>query len=464
MPHDPFEGLSRELADDFRPRRRKRRRRKRPLRDQAAGPAKVIPAATRPAQPPAAPAVPKKTPTEIALARASERTYELDEIANRAHRAITPSPSETEYKYMIQPLTSSQDVFATAGLEALASRMGGPAPRTPAGRELAGSSVKDLAAEALRLAGRRAVGTDEDVLAAAFAMDAMTGPGSFPSLLSSAVKLVLDSTEDYAPPTYTAWARKVGPVPDFKPHTLWSATGITELPQHIDGQPYEQSTFLESVGSVAVDEYGDEFVLTPRMAVDDTLGGFGEALKAKREAHDATLNSLCVSLLVNNPAAADGVNLFDASRGNVRSPGAAISETELSEVRKLFRAMVDPNGRTLGKTVGRVLVPSALETTCEKVLADLQVVPASTSDAEVFRKRIGWDTEPGLDADSATKWYAFAKGGRAAVVYAHQVGYETCQVRRYLDNRTQSLCFQFTGRFAAAVLNPQGVCRNDGGG
>jgi len=366
--------------------------------------------------------------------------------------------------FPLQPLTSSQDVLATVGLEALASRMGGPTPRTPAGRELSGVSIPDLAAESLRLAGRPVVGPPERIMESAFAMDSMSGPGNFPNLLSAAAKMVLDSTDDYAPPTYTSWARKLPAVPDFKPHTLWTAAGITELPQHIDGQPFEQTTFLESVGHAAVDSYGDEFRLTPRMAGDDSLGGFGEVLRAKREAHDATLNSLCVSLLVNNPAAADGVNLFDASRGNVRTPGAAISETELSEVRKLFRAMTDPNGRTLGKTVGRVLVPSALETTCEKVLADLQVVPASTSDAEVFRKRIGWDTEPCLDADSASKWYAFAKGGRAAVVYAHQTGVETVAVRQYYEPSTQALVHQFEGRFAAAVLNPQGAVRNDGGG
>jgi hypothetical protein len=277
--------------------------------------------------------------------------------------------------------------------------------------------------------------------------------------------MVLDSTEGYAEPTYAAWARKVGPVPDFRPHTILRFTGVREMPHHVDGQPFEQTGFLEQVGHVAVDSYGDQFVLTPRMAADDTLGGFGEAIRAKREAHDATLNGLCVSLLVNNPAASDGVALFDASRSNIRTPGAAPDETELSAVRLLFRQMTDPNGRTTGRSLARLLVPSELETTTQKLLQkDLQIRPVTTATGEVFRGVVDYDVEPGLSGDSAAKWYAFASGGQAAVVYCHQTGFETVAVRQFYEPGTQALVHQFEGRFCAAVLNPQGAVRNDGGG
>jgi len=457
MSHDPFERLSRlaELAGDFRPRRK--RRRKRPLRDRAA--------ATAPA-PPKPPKPPKPTRAELALANANNRLAELEEQAYYralSTRAKTPPPSESEYKYMIRPLTASADVFATGALEALVAAMGGPPPQSQPGRDLANASIADLCGESLRLRGRSMPGgLPEDTVAAAMA-ESPNSPGSFPNLLSAATGMVIDSADQYAAPSYANWARKLPSVPDFKPSSIWKATGTREMPMHVDGQPYEQTTFAEQIGHIAVDEYGDEFTLTPRMVVDDALGGFAEAVRAKVEAHAATLNRLCVELLTNNAVASDGIAMFDASRSNIASPGGVPSESELSAVRLLLRQQTDPNGRVLGYSLARVLCPSELETTVEKVLADLQVVPASTSDAEPFRRRIGFDVEPILSETSAARWFAFASGGQGAVVFTHQRGYEKMQVRQYRDNATQSLVFQFSGRFAAAVLSPGSAIRNDGG-
>ena len=363
-----------------------------------------------------------------------------------------------------QPICSSLDKFSVGALETITHRMGGPPPRSAPGIELQSASIVDLCGESLRLRGRPMTGRiPEDIVAAAMG-ESINSPGSFPSLLSAATGMVIDAADQYSPATYPNWARRLPSVPDFKAHTIWKATGQREMPLHVDGQGFEQTTVAEQVGHIAVDEYGDEFTLTPRMVVDDALGGFGEAVKAKAESHAATLNRLCVSLLVNNAVASDGIALFDASRSNIRTPGGAPSESELSAVRLLLRQQTDPNGRVLGYSLARVLCPSELETTVQKLLqATLQMTATTTADTQPFRGQVAYDVEPILSETSAARWFAFASGGQGAIIYCHQTGYERMQVRSYLDNATQSLVFQFSGRFAAAVLSPGSAIRNDGG-
>jgi hypothetical protein len=205
---------------------------------------------------------------------------------------------------------------------------------------------------------------------------------------------------------------------------------------------------------------------TPKMLVDDDLGAFLDSVGDKQDAHDATLNRLCVGLLIGNVTMTDGNALFDdTNHGNDVTSGAAPSTAELDKIRKKFRAMTGiSNKRFLNYTCRRLLIPEALETTTQQLLqATLQIVPVTDATTGPFRSQVDYDVEPMLTANSAAKYYGFADVRRArAIVYCYQRGFRRMRMRRYVENSNNCVVFQCEGRFAAAARSYRGVVRNAG--
>jgi len=361
----------------------------------------------------------------------------------------------------LQATSSERDKFQSHAVDEMAAgRMG----------------LLETVRESYRISHGRLPAMDNDSLAhwalhggsdSLMAADAPHGtPGDFPNILSNLSNKILDGPLDYSPATYTEWAFALPPLKNFKPATIIRAGEFREFPEHIDGDEFDDSTFQTELGWIEVASYGDEFGLTPKMIVDDDLGAFMQSLQDKKTGHDLTLNRLCVNLLVKNAEAGDGYDLFDdANHGNEIDPGAPPDTDQLSAMRLKLRKQTGVSAvRQLGLPLGRLLIPSDLETDVEKLLrVDLNVVPTTTAGAEPFRGEVDWVVESMLDADSATKYYGFAPpaSGRA-ILFAHQIGYEKMQIRRYFNPQNNCLVHQCEGRFAAVVGNYRGVVRNIG--
>jgi len=193
-----------------------------------------------------------------------------------------------------------------------------------------------------------------------------------------------------------------------------------------------------------------------------------DAMNDKQAAHDQTLNRLCVNLLTGNVAAADGVALFHAgSHGNdiAAGSGAAPSTAQLSAMRLLLRQQQGVGARrNLNYTLARLLIPEALETTTQQLLAaTLSIYPTQESATPIFKGQVTWDVEPMLTANSSLIYYGFADSARArSIVFAHQTGYESMRSRNYYNPKNNCRMWQFEGRFAAAINNYRGVVRNAG--
>ena len=377
----------------------------------------------------------------------------------------------------LQPKQAQADTFASAAVEMLTSRGGvNDKPLGTAAGQMEHFSLVELARESFRLGGQRITGDKEDIARAAMGDDEMArnlgadapihGPGSFPNILSALANKVLEAAPPYQGTTFQNWAAKKPSVPDFKPTTLLRYGEFGEMPEHIDGQDFEQTTISEEYGWIQVDSYGDEFALTPVMIANDDLGVFLEAISDKPAAHDATLNRLCCNILTGNPTLVDGVALFHAATHKnyvATGSGAVPSETTLTAARLLFRALTGPsNKRKLNLTADYLLSPFALETGVQKLLtATLQIYPTSTANTEIFRYTVDYDVEPMLDDASSTAWYLFARKARP-IVYCHQRGYENMKKRNYYNPKNNCRIFQFEGRFAAAVSSYRGVFCNFG--
>jgi len=370
----------------------------------------------------------------------------------------------------LRPTGSAVDCFHRSAVEALTRRVGIDAdkPVSAEARDLENATLLDLAGQSLRLQGHNpaTMPPADRAEMALMASDPMNSPGSFPNVLSAAANKIAERPADDAAVTFRQWSyRARKSPPDFKPTTVLHIGEFAEFPEHIDGHPFEQSTFNVETNWFQIGSYGDEFALTPRMIVDDDLDIFADSIEDKATAHDLTLQRLCVELLTKNVTLPDTYPLFHtAQHGNDLAAGAAPAEAQLTAIRQLLRQQQGVSQqRVMGYDLFGILIPSQLETNAEKILSDLHVVPAVAANAEIYRGRVRYWTEPMLDGYSTAVWYGFADPQRArAIVHAHQQGFEKMKLRQYVDPRTTSLTWQCEGRFAAAVRNYRGVVRNPG--
>jgi len=394
---------------------------------------------------------------------------EIDAIKRARARQAETHPPAGPSATPIRPIADADDKAGEIFVNLLAAEMGAQNLPIYATEETAG--FMQTAAACLRLRDINTTGmAPHDVAIHAIratGYDNMNSPATFPNVVSAAAnKIVAEASRDSLT-TYQHWAHPLKPLKDFKPTTILRAGEFGELPEHVDGDEYEQSTFAEQAAWMQIVEYGDEFALTPKMVLDDDANVFGEAIADKADAAEQTKNRACLRLLGDNLITFDTYALFHAQHANDRSAGNPPSQTELDALRSLLRAQMGPSGkRRMGYPLDLVLVPDALETTTEALLdAGLPVVPTAASDAEVFRGRTKYAVEPMLTDWSSVIWYGFAPRDRArSIVYASQVGFETMRVETYRDPRSQNLVHQFAIRFAAAVRNPGGVVRNAGTG
>ena len=377
------------------------------------------------------------------------------------------------------PGKAQADKFNEAAVGALAFHCGieTDAAKLSAGsREIRHCSALELAKESLRQSiGRAPIGDPDDIARAALGdPDAMRilgadfpaqTPGDFPNILSNLANKALESAPEFVGTTYQTWAHRMAPLPDFKPATLVRYGEFGEMPLHVDGDNFEQSEILEDYSWIAVDSYGDEFGLTPRMIVDDNLGALTDAMADKKAAHGQTLNRLCVNILTGNPACVDGFALFNlANHGNDIAAGAAPTTVQLAAMRLLLRRQTGLGGRPLAQTINLLLIPEDIETVTQQLLlATLNITPIIAITTEPFRGRVQFEVEPMLAANSATIYYGFANPARArSIVYAHQRGFESMKTRNYYNPQNNCRFWQFEGRFAAAINNYRGVVRNNG--
>jgi len=379
---------------------------------------------------------------------------------------------------------SAQERFADAACDALLLRcgvaLGEDRQPSEGARALEYGSLIDLTKESFRVAsGRAPIGSNDTIAKAALGdpeamrilgadFPAQT-PGSFPNILANVANRTLEAAPQYVGTTFQNWAARRPSVPDFRPQTLVRFGTFGEFPLHVDGDNFEQSELSEDYAWLSVDSYGDEFGLTPRMMVDDDLGAFMDALGDKQAAHDQTLNRLCVNLLTGNVLCADGVALFNAAghQGNdiLAGAGGQPSTAQLSAMRTVLRQQTGVGGtRQLNQTIARLLVPEALETVTQQLLAaTLQIHPIQETATPVFKGQVAWDVEPMLTAHSAAIYYGFADPARArSIVYCYQRGFERMVTRNYYNPQNNCRFWQFEGRFAAAVNNYRGVIRNAG--
>lgn len=395
----------------------------------------------------------------------------------------------------IVPGAQQRDNLAEGALQSLSLRAGVMQAKDVAAtsRDLLNLRMVDIGKALLGENGRLPVGMDEESLAKAMLGNTQFGemqvfrmsdagyqrPGDFPGILSALMGKMLDNAQELTETTFREWTGQLPSVPDFKPKTIHAVGEFGELPEHEDTKPFVESATSEEAAWIQVDEYGDNWSLTPRMILDDDLGALMDVAEGKQTAHDMTLERLCVNLLVGNAPAQDNIAMFDSSGlRNVTVNGASVNQTnevatgsgaapstaQLNLMRKLARKIYGISGKVkLNQTIKTLLIPEDLETAADQLLGlNVTQVPVTETTTNVFRGKVNYLVVPMLSESSTVQYYGITSARRRAIVRCFQRGFENMRTVSYYDPRTNCRVWQFSGRFAAAVRTWRTIIRNQG--
>lgn len=391
----------------------------------------------------------------------------LDKARERIIDAWAEQGDNVEIRSTVQAVAGRGENFENpqfrvqAMAEALASRY---VPMTPseAAREFTGMRVLDMARYCLE-----AQGVSTRMMPASRVMERALGhtTSDFPQLLTATGDRMLRSAYEAAPAGLKKIGRRTTAV-DFRAKSrlqLGEAPALLEVKEHGE---FTRGTMAEAKESYQLATYGRMFGLTRQALINDDLGAFADASvkfgRAAAEFEAQFLVTLFTSQSGAGPDMHDGSALFHADHGNLAGSGAAPSVTTLGAARKAMRLQKGLDGSTPINTAPRyILVPAALETAAEQVVA--QITAAKASDANPLAGKLDVVVEPRLDAVSATAWYL---AGDPAVIDGLEYAYlETANgpeffVREGWD--VDGVEFKVRLDFGAGMLDWRGFYKNAG--
>ncbi|MDP3819903.1 MAG: Clp protease ClpP [Burkholderiales bacterium] len=294
--------------------------------------------------------------------------------------------------------------FRAAATDVLLMRAGiKVAEPHPAARDLQRYSVLTMAERVLSMHGRstRDLSRTEIITAALTTSD-------FPGLLSNVSGKALRAGYESAPSTFVGWTGE-REVLDFKTQSLVALSEAPALLKVLEASEYKYGKLDDSNSTFTVETYGRILRISRQALINDDTQAFTTLPQAYGAAARRLEADLVYAKLTANANLSDGVALFHATHGNLSAAGVPSLAT-LGIARAAMRVQkglqglgyVDPQPRYL-------IVPVALETSCEQLLSSL-VDPSKSNDTPNVEwvRGLTLVSDPRLDAVSATQWYLSA--------------------------------------------------------
>lgn len=347
--------------------------------------------------------------------------------------------------------------------EALAYRMGGPAPRD--GNPYRHATFADAAREVL---AHRGVDT-RDLSPSQIVRAALTHTTSdFATLLQDVGNRSLRQAYQAAPSGIMRIARKTT-APDFRAKYRVQLGEWPELLEVPEGSEFKAGSIASSQETYRLRTYGRTFGITRQALVNDDLGAFADMVRAFGRSAVELQAKVLVDLLTAatgvGPTMSDTKALFHTDHGNLAGSGAALDVTSLGAARAAMRLQKGLDGVTPINAEPRfILVPAALETKAEQVIASIYA--ATTTDVNPFSGRLEVVVDPRLDGaytNSAKAWYVFADPATLDTIeYAYLDGDEGPVVEAEPGFRIDGVEIKCRLDFGAGVLDWRGAYRNPG--
>lgn len=211
---------------------------------------------------------------------------------------------------------------------------------------------------------------------------------------------------------------------DFKPHVSYRMTGVGKfLKVGADGEI--KSMELEETGySNQADTYARLVALNRQMIINDDLGMFSSINAHLGRKSAVTLERVGHEVFLNN------ATFFTTARGNyIEGAGTTLQISQLTVAEKLFAEQIDEDGDFIGVMAETLLVPTALATTADNLMASVRVVTGTGAEVPENNPHSGkwtvlsdpWlSVKGGITGGSDTAWYLLASPADVAAI---EVGY-----------------------------------------
>ena len=286
----------------------------------------------------------------------------------------------------------------------------------------------------------------------------------FPILLANTANKAVMLGFENEPASHRLWTREVENS-DFKPVSRYAISEAPGLEEIQEGGEYTHGSLSERSESYELKTYGKKLAITRKAIINDDIGGFTRIPQAFGSAAARLEADKVYALLTGNPAMSDGTALFHADHGNLASSGSALSLAALGEGRAAMRKQTGIGGTGLLNVVPRYLiVPAALESTAEQLLASL-VDPAKQNDAAnpAWVRGLELVVDPRLDSVSATGWYLAASHMQVDTVeVAHLAGQRGVFIEERSEFDTDNFEIKARLDFATQVIDWVGLYHNPG--
>jgi hypothetical protein len=269
--------------------------------------------------------------------------------------------------------------FAEDAAAAMMVRSGMRLPKLSQGAaELVKYPLTGLAEQFLRVRGFNTSGMNQTriVEKALETRYGLHSTSDFANLLGNTAGKALRQGYMEEPASHALWTAEIE-VPDFKQQTLVQLSEAPELELVAEADEYTHGTFGDAAETFQIAKYGRLFHITREALINDDLSGFTRLPEAFGRSARRKESDLVYNILIGNPTLADGVALFHATHANVST--GALSVEALSVARSLMRLQKNLSGAPINIRPAYLIVPAALETEAEQLLASL-VDPAQTND------------------------------------------------------------------------------------
>ena len=306
----------------------------------------------------------------------------------------------------IQVTADEGDKFRRAAVDGLLTRAGIAVERPAEGaRTFAGLSLRDIAAESLRMAGEPGASrmSNDELFRRTLSPDS-----AFVAIAGAVAQTAAAPGYQAAPTTYQLWTGR-GSADNFKPTAIYqiSEAGTPVLiPQNGEFTFDEMRGEQQAVRQLYT--YGRSFGLTRQAFVNNDLDVITKIPRAYAAACRRGINRAVYQILKNNPAMLDGQQLFSAAHKNLGA-AAKPGTPAFTEAIALMRRQKNLQGdEPLNLVPGFVLTPAAIEVPVRQMVTSTVDPDAKvTGVPNVFNNmRAICDAE--LDVDSGAVPYYFA--------------------------------------------------------
>ena len=325
-------------------------------------------------------------------------------------------------------------------------------PRNPRAREFAGFTVRDVAAECLRMEGVSTTGLSPATI---IQRAGAHSTSDFPVILQNTLGLSLREAYTAALSPLRQLGRQRNAADFRRMERLWlSAGGFKLLPKN-EGGEYHEGSIIEGTEGWKIRNYGRIFSITDEALINDQLGAFADLSRTLGTAAATLEADVIADLVKENPTLTDGHALFSAEHGNVPLAGSAIDADSLDAARVAMRRQTGPGGEILNLQPRWLLVSPEDETGAR--MATTAVQATEVANANPFS-----DLSVLVDArlDEGV-WFVIA-GGYDGLEYGSLEGESGPDIKTEVEFDTDNLRTRVRHRWGAGFVDHRGWYMNEG--